>query len=417
MLTVRIWIRAKCSLALTLLALSGICSADSEKVLYSFTGGQDGGNPASGLIADKAGNLYGTTYSGGSNCSPSGCGTVFELSPVAGGGWSETVLHGFQGAPDGSLPGSRLIFDSAGNLYGTTISGGMGSCTSGIYPGCGTVFELSPNTDGTWAETVLYSFNGHSDGGGPSSGLVFDSAGNLFGTADGGGQGGAIFELSPGSGGRWTQTVLYRFSGDSYSSSDLIFDSEGNLYGTAVGCCGVFELSPMSAEWRFATLYRFMGGGNGSYPETAVTFDSNGSLYGTLSSGGNSRGVLFELKHTGQQWQESMMYNFCSRNNCVDGSIPSGPLSYNAGHFYGTTYVGGESGCGTVFEVDPPHLGWKETVLYSFRKGNADGCRPNGPVIFGPDGNIYGTTSAGGDGGAGTVFEIVLSTPTPGQTP
>lgn len=424
---------ARCCLVLSLLVTSQKGLA-SEKILYSFTGGSDGAYP-NGLVADNAGNLYGVAFGGGNpSCVDSGgCGTVFELSPGRDGQWTEKTLYQFQGGTDGSAPSSTLIFDSAGNLYGTTQAGGTGSYNYG-FVGCGTVFELSPNADGSWTEKVLYSFQGGNDGADPVAALVMDSGGNLFGTTQLGAKRerfcefgcGTVFELSPGSGGQWTDKILYSFGGSTdgeQPQSSLIFDSAGNLYGTTSNagwsllCCGtVFELSPGSGQWQLTTLYSFLGGGNGEGPQDGLILGSSGNLYGTLFGGGNgllSAGVAFELKRRGGQWQEITLYEFCSRNQCRDGSSPSGVLSGGSAYFYGTTIHGGESKCGTVFEVQPPFLGWRETVLHSFAGGSGDGCYGSSGVILGADGNLYGTTSGGGAAGYGTVFEITLATPAP----
>ena len=227
----------------------------NEKVLHNFNG-SDGSASRSGLIFDAAGNLYGTTYTGGTY----NYGTVFELSPMVDGGWSETVLHNFNNnGSDGWGPLSALTFDAAGNLYGTTAQGGTYSCGK---LGCGTVFELSPMPGGGWMETVLYSFGNGTDGVYPIYGaLIFDAAGNLYGTTSSGGthncQGiggcGTVFKLSP----TGTETVLYSFDHYDGDWAGLIFDATGNLYGTTEyggtnqcdgplpGCGTVFELSPV----------------------------------------------------------------------------------------------------------------------------------------------------------------------------
>jgi hypothetical protein len=235
-------------------------------MLYDFSaGGVAGFAPNPGLIFDRAGNLYGTTSGGGGSggsCESGysySCGTVFELSPNGSGGWMATSVYGFQGGSDGFAPHSGLIFDQAGNLYGTTAQGG----TEG--EGSGTVFELGPNGSGGWTETLLYRFQGGSDGWSPEAGLIFDRNGNLYGasffgggTACYGGSGcGTTFELSPNSGGVWTETLLHRFQGGNDGANPeaaLILDQTGNLYGTTfhgggTGCyngygCGVaFEVS------------------------------------------------------------------------------------------------------------------------------------------------------------------------------
>jgi uncharacterized repeat protein (TIGR03803 family) len=195
-----------------------------------------------GVTFDQAGNLYGTTSLGGLTgiaCSSSGCGTVFKLTPGSGGTWTETLLHEFSDSQgDGAAPDAGLVFDQAGNLYGTTAAGG----THGIcgVNGCGIVFELSPQS-GSWHESILYTFLG-SDATTPLAGVVFDQHGNLYGTTEGGlyGDWGNVFELSPTSGGGWSETALYTFpivgGGDGYfPEASLILGQSGILYGTTAG--------------------------------------------------------------------------------------------------------------------------------------------------------------------------------------
>ena len=394
-----------------------------DKVLYRFTDGADGAYPNS-LILDKAGNIYGTAQWGGDlNCSNgypnSGCGVVFELLPSGDGKWQERVLYAFHGGTDGIQPVGNLLFDSSGNLYGTTLGGGTDTSCSPPF-GCGTVFELSPNGDGSWAETVLYNFQGGSDGSSPS-GLTFDASGNLYGVSSIY-AGSAIYELSPPQekGGAWTETTIYTTGNGSYVwvSSNLVFDREGNLYGSWFPnfCCGgVFELKHLDGRWEKTDLYDFRGGGNGGEPVSGIIFDSKGRMYGTGISGGNNWGIAFELKPSGGQWTESMLYNFCSFNNCADGAWPYAPLVFDqAGNLYGTTGVGGvacadSDGCGVVFKLTPTKSGeWKETVLHRF-KGGLDGYSPFYGAILDGKGHMYGTTSFGGTSsgqGYGTVFEV-----------
>ena len=394
-------------------------AASREKVLYSFAGGNDGSAPFAGVAADRAGNLYGTTYFGGSsNCFLWGCGVVFELSPVSSGHWTEKVLYAFSGGMDGAHPKSNLILDSSGNLYGTTYNGGITSC--GDTNGCGTVFELSPNSDGTWAETVLHAFQGGSDGAYPVGGLVLDQEGNLYGTNSD-----LAFELSPSHEG-WVETVLHQFGypdGED-PESNLIFDAAGNLYGTTryggnfscvLGCGIVFELSPNSnGPWTETILKTFEGGGNGGWAEAPLVFDSQGNLYSTLTNFGNGFGLAFELLRVGNKWNETLRYNFCARNNCIDGQRPSGLVLDPQGDFYGTTNMGGQFRSGTVFQLTPRRFGWKETVIHSFGRGQGEGSSPYGGVIRDARGNLYGTTLQGGDAqcesqygfGCGTVFEV-----------
>jgi uncharacterized repeat protein (TIGR03803 family) len=417
------------SLALTFipLILTVSARAQTETVLFSFTGGTNGYNSVASLLLDSAGNLYGTTSEGGNsqNCSV-GCGIVFQLSPNAGG-WTENVPYAFLGGNNGEYPFVGVTKDAAGNLYGATGGG---------VPGNGTIFELSPNSGGGWNETTLHVFSGGRDGANPYGGLILDAAGSLYGTAHGGGQTscgsgcGVVFKLSPTSTG-WKETVLHAFSGkDGYHpSSGLIFDAAGNLYGTTTwggpqcgssGCGVVFELSPTPAGlWREKVLHAFSDGPDGAYPVTGLVFDTTGNLYGTTSSGGDRShcvgagcGVVFELSPTSSgPWKETVLHIFAEGN---DGAIPSGVIFDSAGNLYGTTNEGGNPnicaghGCGVAFELSPGSSGWTETVLHTF-DNNAfpnDGLMPQAGVILDSAGNLYGTTPIGGSNGLGTVFEI-----------
>jgi len=351
-----------------------------------------------------------------------GCGTVFELMPSANGQWREKVLYVFQGGTDGANPSGNLVFDEAGNLYGTTVYGGT---SSNCYQGCGTVFELSPNSDSSWKETVLYRFQGGADASGPA-GLIFDRAGNLYGASsvDVDQAGATVFELSPPrqKGGAWTEQIIATFSccGEAPNAA-LAWDGEGKLIGTTqvnngfcnATCGQVFELTLAGGNWVQTSLYAFRGEGNGANPMAGVIFDGEGNLYGTTRRGGNNFGIAYELKHKGHQWSPALLYNFCSTNNCADGAHPEAGLVFDkAGNLYGTTYDGGTGcgngyrGCGTVFELTHAKSGWRETVLYHFTD-DPRGSKPAANLIFDNAGNLYGTTvyDAGG-GGYGTVFEI-----------
>jgi len=414
------------------------------KVLHRFTGGHDGAVPIGGLISDAAGNLYGTTTGGGdlSVCQQRGCGTVFELMPQSGGGWREKVLHNFNGR-DGAGPYGTLVFDSSGNLYGTASEGGDPRyCTN--Y-GCGVVFELSPTGNGKWKEKVLYFFKGtSSDGALPDSGLVFDTAGNLYGTTASGGLGGCligtcgvVFELTPTVGGKWSEKVLHRFRGGSdggISYAPLIFDKAGNLYGTTelgatsfcrgqYGCGVVFELTPAShGKWKETILHRFTGGKDGAGPDAGLIVDAQGNLYGTAGWGGGLRycdgsgcGVVFELSPRGNgKWEEKVLHSFTGGK---DGATPVGSLIFDgAGNLDGTTSGGGNQICyylcGVVFRLTPSSGGaWKETVLHAFAE--KDGAYPESSLTLDPAGNLFGTTIWGGNlkdcsdrPGCGVVFEI-----------
>ncbi|MFZ0774389.1 MAG: choice-of-anchor tandem repeat GloVer-containing protein [Limisphaerales bacterium] len=290
----------------------------TERVLYRFTGGSDGILPY-GLqpLALHDGTLYGTAFLGGAygECiSNYKCGASFQLTPPTGTGtWHETVTWDFGSGSDGAELASSVIFDNAGNMYGTTIAGGDGTaCFVQGHTGCGIVYELSPSSSG-WTETTLYNFLGESDGGAPYPGLVFDSAGNLYGaTAYGGsGGGGTIYELSPSSGG-WIHSVLYSFAatgagpnGQCYNCpgpyATLIIDGSGNLYGTTYndGVYGrgmVFELAHSGAGWTFTDLHDFTGGSDGADVWAGLVRDRNGDLYGATHDGGaNGYGVVYEI--------------------------------------------------------------------------------------------------------------------------
>jgi uncharacterized repeat protein (TIGR03803 family) len=273
-----------------------------ETTLYSFPSGVGGNGPTGGLVMDPSGNLYGTTEYGGlgvQGSQQSGNGIVFELIRGQNGAWSKKTLYQFAGYPDGSQSTASLIFDSAGNLYGTTTAGGNGTCTNtkGAIVGCGAAFELSP-ANGGWHETVLHSFLGSpQDGQSPLAGLVFDKSGNLFGTTIWGGTGydGTVFELSPTTGGGWSESVLFEFpdlNSQGAPYGNLIFDASGNLYSTTSSTSSAplegsaFKLSPNSAGgWAYTTLYDFTNLSLGS-PEAGVIFGPKGYLYGTTSNGG-----------------------------------------------------------------------------------------------------------------------------------
>jgi len=388
----------------------------SENALYNFSGGNDPKLPYAGLVFDKTGNLYGTTELGGTNTQ----GTVFEITPNANGSWTETVLYNFTGSADGGQPYASLVFDTAGNLYGTTKFGGGTNCNQG----CGTVFELTPGSGG-WTETVLYTFSGSSDGSEPSARLLIDAAGNLYGTtALGGNVGsvcssgcGTVFKLTHGSSG-WTQSVLYAFEGAADGTSPyagLTFDTAGNLYGTAYagGTSGdgtIFKLTPGSSGWTETTLHAFAGGADGKYPAGDLILDPAGNLYGTAFQGGSGYGVVFELLPGSKGvFKERVLHTF---GNSPASNPVAGLVMDTAGNLYGTTMLGADQsscggGCGTVFKLSPATRGaWPFKVIHVFGTG-ADGFHPSGDLVLDPAGNLYGTTQAGGAQGSGLVFEIV----------
>ena len=420
--------RKMMSIAITALAVFAVVvmpldcarAASKESVLHSFDY-KDGSQPYAGLIFDKAGHLYGTTFYGGTY----GSGTVFELIRGAHGQWSETVLHSFNNdGKDGTRPWS-LIFDKTGNLYGTTQTGGASGSDCG-GSGCGTVIELKQGAHGTWTEKVLHSFQSDGkDGNTPYAGLTIDKAGNLYGTTFLGGSGsscgpggcGTVFELTPGARGKWTERVLHNFhtnAEDGFRSwAGLIFDTAGNLYGsTAVGGSHggfgiVFELTPGThGKWSEKVLYSF-NGKDGAYPLAGLILDTTGNLYGTTNGDNYSNfGNAFELKPGAHgKWTEKVLHGF---GDGMDGASPSsgGLIFDKAGNLYGTTPYGGTYAIGTVFElIRGAHGRWSETVLYSFSNG-ADGGGPYADLIFDKAGSLYSTTSGGGVNAFGTVFKL-----------
>jgi len=335
---------------------------------------------------------------------------ALTLVPSGSAGSKYKVLYNFQGGKDGIHPSAALISDTAGNLYGVTAGGGLGG-----NGGCGTVFELK-RVKNAWVHEILYRFPGNgNDGCYPEQSLTFDANHNLYGTTDGGQKGGfgTVFELTS-VGGKWKASIVYRFAGGSdgkYPSSAVVLDGAGNLYGTAGGgasCCGmVYELTPTATDWNEQILHSFSGT-DGANP-FGLVFDATGNLYGTTSTGGSyEEGVAFELSpNSGGGWNESTIYNF---GGFQDGAGP-GPLAFNGPNLYGATDVGGSGDYGTIFELKPGTNGWSHSVLYSFT-GGKDGRYPNSPFVFGKRGNLYG--SSGGDVGClhgshwhcGNVFEL-----------
>ena len=408
--------------AVTLIVIFGFATtapsfaASKGKVLYNFNCCTDGVSPSGGLIFDAAGNLYGTTVYGGANDG----GVVFKLSPGGDRTRTETVLHSFSG-PDGLRPDAHLIFDANANLYGTTTSGGA-------YGG-GTAFQLTPNENGTWTEAVLYSFCSATrctNPRGPNAGLIFDAAGNLYGTTTWGGtyDSGTVFELSPGQNGEWNEKVLHSFNGNDgrYPYANLIFDTAGNLYGTTafggssgcyIGCGTVFELTPgAKGKWKEKVLHRFSVNGtdgkDGWNPYAGVISDTAGNLYGTTEYGGfYYYGTVFQLapKANGE-WTERLLRSFYFER------YPGAGLVFDArGNLYGETPFGGDGSacmserCGTVFQFAPSAGGkWTYRVLFSFDAEN--GAEPSGGLILDPAGNLYGTTFLDGAYGYGVVFEV-----------
>jgi hypothetical protein len=416
--------------AVTLLATS--LWGQQVRELYSFSGSPDGAAPSAGLVRDAAGNLYGATPGGGNPSGlcqiPAGCGVVFELSR-SGSAWTEQILHTFDpGSGDGINPYGNLVLDSAGNLYGTTKLGGE-TC-SGYFCGVGTVYELSPAGGGSWTETILYNFQAPGDGNYPEAGLVMDNAGNLYGTTAFGGNDsicnglgcGTVFELSPGPGGIWTERILYTFQDEADGAepgSALVFDNAGNLYGTAAsggdltcnpsfGCGVVYELSPSAGgSWTETAIHTFENNKGGAFPSTGVTIDSAGNLYGNMLGGANGDGYVYKLApQPGGGFKLTPWYSF----DGTHGSEPYGTPLFAGKVIYGTLMDGGGDnaschvGCGGIYELARTSDGFN----YSFigLATGSHGANPSGNLIADPSGHLYGTTTAGGANKQGTVFEI-----------
>jgi uncharacterized repeat protein (TIGR03803 family) len=367
-----------------------LSAGNKETVLHNFAGGTDGATPQSGLLRNSSGTLFGTTFAGDSG----NLGVVYQVTAAG----AETVLYSFKSNGDGRLPVAGLVEDPAGNLYGTSSSGGSGNA--------GVVFELSA----AGQETILYNFTGGADGRTPFGGVVLDSSGNLYGTASAGGTAGAgvVFMVTPAG----KETVLYSFKGGttdgSYPSSGVVRDSSGNLYGvTAYGGSSnggtVFKVTAAGQE---TVLHNFTGGTDGLFPYAGVILDSSGNLYGTTYYGGpGNDGTVYKVASGGK---ETIVYTF--NGFAENGLFPIGDLARDsAGNLYGTTYLGGNgplgSGGGVVFKISPAG---KETVLYSFTDG-ADGGYPYGGVTRDSSGNLYGTTTLGGTDNWGVVFKIDTS--------
>jgi hypothetical protein len=379
----------------------------TESVLHNFQEGPgDGYTPEAGLIMDGSGNLYGTTSTGGAGgVSGGGGGTVFKLTPGSNGSYTESVLYSFLGnyvgSTDGAYPEAVLIMDGSGNLYGTTSSGGSGSCqyvVSNAYLAsgqCGTVFKLTKGSNGSYTESVLYSFQGvtNSDGAYPEAGLIMDGNGNLYGTTNEGGTGGCTSGYKVG----YTQEYLN------------------------VGCGTAFKLTLVNGGgYSESVLYNFPTFGY-SYPAftgyfpSALIMDSGGNLYGTTTEGGTGDviGTVFELASGGNgSYIESVLHGF--QVGTSDGYYPAGGLTMDgSGNLYGATSEGGTAGTGAVFKFTKGSNGsYAESLLYSF-DGTGDGLSPSAPLIMDGSGNLYGTTTSGGAAecagyfnACGTVFEI-----------
>jgi len=397
---------AAVAIATLLIVIATEAQAQTFVTLHNFSG-SEGEGPMAGLTMDGAGNLYGTA-AGGSNTScplEGGCGTVFKLTHK-NGSWILNTLYAFSG-PDGANPASRVLFGPDGDLYGTTMYGGaanQGTVFKLSPPPNACVTALCP-----WRETVLHSFGSGNDGQQPQYGdLAFDRQGNIYGTTpyggnagcDGAGSCGVIYELTP-SNGSWMETILYRFQGvgdGGIPFAGMIFDNAGNLYGTAnTGGTEyggvVFELSPSEGGWAETVLYNFDVLTTGQFPTGGLLADHSGNLYGATSESGiGTAGTAYELTPSNGSWTATALFGLSG----YTGTLATLTMD-TAGNLYGTLFLADNE----VFKLTPSNGKWTQTGF-----SGSDGGYPSGNVIFDASGNLYTTAFTGGKYGKGVVFEI-----------
>ena len=394
----------------TLVLLASAAWATTEKVVYNFTGTNgDGANPWSNyFITDGKGNLYSTPGGGGTYQA----GTVFMLSPKG----KETILYEFKGQAngDGAYPHGRLAFDGKGNIFGSTQGGGTN--------GTGTVFELSPVRGGGWTEKVIYTFSaGGQDGSAPSAGMTFGSDGTMYSTTpDGGAYGaGTVFSLKQTAKG-WKQKVIHSFNfsgGDGeFPYEGLMMDATGTLYGAApsggaVGPGAIYRLRHTTKGWVEDIIYSFTGtngDGSGLYWIDLIG-DTAGNIYGATSFGGtNGSGTVFELVYNKSKktYKEKVLYEFGAQGG-GDGNYPYGGLAMDGnGNLYGTTESGGTTNNGVVYKVAKSGSKWKYSILHNFAGGTSDGGDISGNIFLNTDGKLYGMAELGGTANVGVVFRV-----------
>lgn len=387
--------------------------AQTFKVINDLA--QGGAFPYAGLSMDSAGNLYGTTEGGG--------GTVFRLVH-SGSKWVLTVVHSFKSGTDGAAPNDRVILGPDGSLYGTTTAGGeQRACEGDVnVQGCGTVFRI----DKTGMESVLYRFQGGTDGAEPYGDVVFDAAGNIYGTTSEGGAHrctdiygntlgcGIVFELKP-AGSSWKESILYRFKGGDDGAAPiagLVLDRSGNLYGTTSGGGAnsdgtVFQLAKSASGWTKKTLFGFDANSSGSSPQAALILDAKGNLYGAATAWGpNGGGTAFELTPSNGHWTFTLIYGF-TYNTQGEGGPWRQLVMDSAGSLYGTTEADGPISFGSVFKLTRDADGWTYTSLHDFGDDRgAAGWGPLSNLVFDKHGHLYGTATEGGRSGDGSVYEI-----------
>ena len=369
--------------------------AATEKVLYSFAGGADGDQPYAGVIFDSAGNLYGTTQFGGTH----DAGVVFELSPSQNG-WTETILYTFTGGTDGSLPLGGVVFDDAGNLYGTAANNGDPSCQ------CGVVYKLTPSGN-TWTFSVLHAFVGGNDGASPSSSLTY-CCGSLSGTTVGGGSHGRGTAFSLDVTGGFPFVIPFNGNNGNQPWASRTGRRGTTFLGGKYSAGNVYELT-YARNARSTHVFN-PAKPLGYHPLGPLLVDSNGNFYGTTYSGGTGgQGAVYGLLRipNSTRYKPIALHGF----TFTDGAAPASGLVIDAaGNIYGTTTVGGTASPnpdGVVFKLTPGlNNKWTETVLYNF-SGGTDGGELYGTLVSDAAGNLYGTGIRGGAHGRGVVFEIV----------
>ena len=390
--------------------LTGAVFATTTNLLYSFGGDEDGEYVDSDLVVDSAGNIYGTSVQGGTF----GTGTVWELSPSASG-WVHTVLYSFTGGADGGQPYKGVTLDAEENLYGTAVVGGSGGVCA--EDGCGVVYKLTHSSAG-WTQSVIYNFTGGNDGYGPGSGVTFDNRGNMYGTTPvGGAKGyGTIWQLKPQANGRWQFRLVHTFTGGADggtgSAGRFLIDKVGNLYNVATvggiyGSGTAYELTPAAnSQWKFTLLYAFKGQPDAGFPYGGLAMDTRGNLYGTTYyDGANDLGSVYRLSRQSGVWRESVLYSF---KGGADGSSSISNLVFDAaGNMYGTTSEGGAGcSCGVIFKMTPGTNGkWTESIAYRFQGQPDPGFAYNGMVVD-SKGNFYGATVHGGSGNEGAIYQF-----------
>jgi len=387
--------------------------AQTFTVLHTLNGGSDGSGTANGLAIDQEGNLYGTAVTGGiSNCpfDPPGCGTVFKLSRH-NDSWIYTVLYSFSGVSDGFWP-QTIAVGPDGSLYGTTIFGG-----NGCGHGCGTVFRLQPpatfcrSVSCPWTKTTLFQFGHLLDGAGPSVTVTFDSSGNIYGGTNAYGENGlgTVWELAR-SGGGCSFQVLYalQFTGGQ-AGNGVVFDAAGNLWGSGdggdpncggqnelYGCGVIWELTPSASGWNQTIVFN-LDSTTGGGPNGTFRFDQAGNLYGTLTDNGlEGNGGVFQFAPSSGQY--NLLYAAPGDVNVAYGP-QGGVVMDGAGNIYAADPANGPHDDGYVIRLTPSNGHWIYTDLHDFA-GGSDGSAPYGPLVVDAEGNVYGANAAN------VIFEI-----------